>query len=110
MARTHTRCWWISGSKGLTGDVAEVRLEAVGLLVNRNVIPFDPATTRVTSGIRIGTPGVTVRGFGDAEMAIVAELIDRSLAGAADAPPDAGVLSAVADLCAAFPLTGRGLD
>ena len=72
-------------SKDLTGDVAEVRLEAVGLLVNRNVIPFDPASTKVTSGIRVGTPGVTVRGFGDAEMTTVADLIDRALAGAPDA-------------------------
>ena len=97
-------------SRGLTGDVAEVRLEAAGLLVNRNVIPFDPESTSVTSGIRIGTPGVTVRGFGDAEMATLAELMDQTLRAAPDAPPDPDVLAAVAKLCAAHPLTGRDLD
>jgi glycine hydroxymethyltransferase len=97
-------------SKAMTGDIAEVRLEAAGLLVNRNVIPFDPASTKVTSGIRIGTPGVTVRGFGDAEMTTVADLIDRTLASAPGGPPDPEALATVARLCAAYPLTGRDLD
>ena len=92
--------------KGLTGDVAEVRLESAGLLVNRNVIPFDPESTLVTSGIRIGTPGVTVRGFGDAQMETVADLIDRALLD----PDDDSVAAGVAELCTAHPLTGRDLD
>ncbi len=96
--------------KGLTGDVAEVRLEAVGLLVNRNVIPFDPESTRTTSGIRIGTPGVTVRGFADAEMETVAALIDAALTGTSDAGPDPRIVTEVARLCAAHPLRERGLD
>ena len=54
-------------SKGLTGDVAEKTLESVGIVVNRNVIPGDPEKPDVTSGIRIGSPGVTTRGMGEVE-------------------------------------------
>ncbi len=65
--------------KGLTGKDAEARLDAVGITVNKNAIPFDPAPPRVTSGIRIGTPAITTRGFTPDEMPRVAELIDRAL-------------------------------
>ena len=65
--------------KGLTGKEAEARLDAVGITVNKNAIPFDPAPPRVTSGIRIGTPAITTRGFTPEEMAEVAELIDEAL-------------------------------
>ena len=65
--------------KGLTGKEAEERLDAVGITVNKNAIPFDPAPPRVTSGIRIGTPAITTRGFAPGEMAEVAELIDEAL-------------------------------
>ena len=65
--------------KGLTGKEAEERLDAVGITVNKNAIPFDPKPPRVTSGIRIGTPAITTRGFTPDEMPLVAELIDRAL-------------------------------
>ena len=65
--------------KGLTGKEAEERLDAVGITVNKNAIPFDPKPPRVTSGIRIGTPAITTRGFTPEEMPLVAELIDRAL-------------------------------
>ncbi|WP_038058275.1 serine hydroxymethyltransferase [Thermus amyloliquefaciens] len=65
--------------KGLTGKEAEERLDAVGITVNKNAIPFDPKPPRVTSGIRIGTPALTTRGFTPEEMPLVAELIDRAL-------------------------------
>ena len=65
--------------KGLTGKEAEARLDAVGITVNKNAIPFDPAPPRVTSGIRIGTPAITTRGFTPEEMPVVAELIDEAL-------------------------------
>ena len=64
---------------GLTGKEAEERLDAVGITVNKNAIPFDPKPPRVTSGIRIGTPAITTRGFTPEEMPLVAELIDRAL-------------------------------
>jgi len=101
--------------KGLTGDVAETALEAAGLLVNRNVIPFDPASTMVTSGIRIGTSGLAVRGMAEPEMGILVDLIDRILErvpkdgfapdGDGAVPPK--ILAEVARLCGAFPLTER---
>ncbi|RTH23538.1 serine hydroxymethyltransferase [Thermus scotoductus] len=65
--------------KGLTGKEAEEKLDAVGITVNKNAIPFDPKPPRVTSGIRIGTPAITTRGFTPEEMPLVAELIDRAL-------------------------------
>jgi glycine hydroxymethyltransferase len=65
--------------KGLTGKEAEERLDQVGITVNKNAIPFDPKPPRVTSGIRIGTPAITTRGFTPEEMPLVADLIDRAL-------------------------------
>ncbi|MCS6868878.1 MAG: serine hydroxymethyltransferase [Thermus sp.] len=65
--------------KGLTGKEAEERLDAVGITVNKNAIPFDPKPPRVTSGIRVGTPAITTRGFTPEEMPRVAELMDRAL-------------------------------
>jgi glycine hydroxymethyltransferase len=65
--------------KGLTGKEAEERLDSVGITVNKNAIPFDPKPPRVTSGIRIGTPAITTRGFTPEEMPLVADLMDRAL-------------------------------
>ncbi|GAA5336287.1 MULTISPECIES: serine hydroxymethyltransferase [Thermus] len=65
--------------KGLTGKEAEERLDAVGITVNKNAIPFDPKPPRITSGIRVGTPAITTRGFTPEEMPLVAELMDRAL-------------------------------
>jgi glycine hydroxymethyltransferase len=90
--------------KKLTGKVAEEALGQAGITVNKNMIPWDPEKPMTTSGIRVGTPALTTRGFGEAEMATVATLIGRAL----DAPADAAALAAVrADvraLCARFPL------
>jgi glycine hydroxymethyltransferase len=65
--------------KGLTGKEAEERLDAVGITVNKNAIPFDPKPPRITSGIRVGTPAITTRGFTPEEMPLIAELMDRAL-------------------------------
>lgn len=65
--------------KDLTGKEAEERLDRVGITVNKNAIPFDPKPPRVTSGIRIGTPAITTRGFTPEEIPLIAELIDRAL-------------------------------
>lgn len=65
--------------RGVTGDVAEVALEAAGIMTNRNVIPFDPGTPDRPSGLRLGTTSPAQRGMGPTEMAEVAALIDDAL-------------------------------
>jgi glycine hydroxymethyltransferase len=89
--------------KGLTGKDAEAILGRASITVNKNTIPDDPQSPFVTSGIRLGTPALTTRGMGPAEMVRVADLIDRALAG----PDDhnlATVRKGVHELTEAFPL------
>jgi glycine hydroxymethyltransferase len=90
--------------KKLTGKVAEEALGKAGITVNKNMIPWDPEKPMTTSGIRVGTPALTTRGMGPAEMREVAALIGRAL----DAPGDdaalARVRGEVKDLCRRFPM------
>lgn len=86
--------------RGLTGDVAEVRLEEAGILTNRNVIPFDPGTPDRPSGLRLGTTSPAQRGMGAAELVEIAELIDQALR-APDSTASVGDRSAA--LAARFP-------
>jgi glycine hydroxymethyltransferase len=65
--------------RGLTGDVAEVALEAAGIMTNRNVIPFDPGTPDRPSGLRLGTTSPAQQGMGPTEMAEIASLLDDVL-------------------------------
>jgi len=67
----------------LDGQQAEDLLHAVGITVNRNAVPFDPRPPRVTSGLRIGTPALAARGFGDEEFTEVADIIAAALKGGA---------------------------
>ena len=89
--------------KGLTGKVAEQTLGRAGITVNKNTIPDDPQSPFVTSGIRLGTPALTTRGMGVAEMRAIAALIDEALAGAGDAELQR-VRRRVEKLTAHFPL------
>ena len=91
---------------GLSGRDAERALEAVGIMVNRNSIPFDPKPALTTSGIRVGTPAVTTRGFGTAEMKSVASLIVKMLAHPSDVPVGRQVQMEVKDICHRFPIPG----
>jgi glycine hydroxymethyltransferase len=92
-------------AKGLTGAEAEARCDAAGIVLNKNAIPFDPNPPAVASGIRAGTPAVATQGMGVAEMAIVADLIDRALTGT-DADR-AAVAGEVGELVRRFPVYPR---
>ncbi len=95
--------------KGLTGNVAELSLEHAGITCNKNGIPFDPQPPTVTSGVRLGTPAGTTRGFGNEEFVAVGHLIGDVLDGLAKNPDDnkdveAAVRKKVCALCQAFPI------
>jgi len=91
-------------SKGITGKDAEAACEAAGITVNKNTIPFDRNPPMVASGLRIGTPAITTRGMGPAEMAEVGDLIARAIEGAGDDAALAEVRRQVGELAARFPL------
>ena len=96
--------------KGLTGDVAEAAMERAFITCNKNGVPFDPAPPMVTSGVRLGTPAGTTRGFGVAELQKVGDFIARVLDAVAandgEAVPEeeAAVRAEVEALCARFPI------
>jgi glycine hydroxymethyltransferase len=95
--------------KGLTGRDAEASLERAGMTCNKNAIPFDPETPAVTSGVRLGTPAGTTRGFGVAEFRLIGQLIGEVLDGLVASPDDNSAAETaarrtVADLCRRFPI------
>jgi glycine hydroxymethyltransferase len=99
--------------KGLTGKDTEAALERAGITCNKNGVPFDPAKPTITSGVRLGTPAGTTRGFGVAEFEQIGDLIGDVLDGmAGGAEPDVEVEKAVRikvrALCERFPIYGRG--
>jgi glycine hydroxymethyltransferase len=91
-------------SKGVTGKAAEVALGKAGITVNKNAIPFDRNPPMVASGIRVGTPAVTTRGMGEAEMDVIAGLIARVLVNPEDDRALGTVKGEVERLCHRFPL------
>jgi glycine hydroxymethyltransferase len=94
-------------AKNLTGKEAEAALGRAHITVNKNAIPNDPQKPMVTSGIRIGTPAMTTRGFKELEAEKLAHLVADVL----DAPHDEAVMARVqaevAKLTAAFPVYGK---
>lgn len=91
-------------NKGVTGKEAEHALEAAEITVNKNMVPFDDKSPFVTSGIRIGTPAITTRGFDEAACVQVVDLIDRVLTKVGDDGVTAKVKTEVHALCDRFPL------
>ncbi|PKD44757.1 serine hydroxymethyltransferase [Rhodohalobacter barkolensis] len=91
-------------SKGLTGKVAEESLDDAGITVNKNMVPFDTESPFVTSGIRIGTPALTTRGFKEDEFRSVVELIDNVLQKPEDESNRKKVKQQVREMCEKFPL------
>lgn len=95
--------------KGLTGKIAEASLEASGMTCNKNGIPFDPEKPTITSGVRLGSPAATTRGFGVGEFRQVGEMIVEVLDGLASGSNDNSAVEAivrkrVGELCARFPI------
>jgi glycine hydroxymethyltransferase len=88
----------------LDGQQAEDRLHEIGITVNRNAVPFDPRPPMISSGVRIGTPALAARGFGDDEFQVVADVIARALQPNADEAVLAELASTVRELADRFPL------
>ena len=91
-------------NQNLTGKEAEKILDEVGVTVNKNTIPFDPASPFVTSGIRIGVAALTSRGMQERDMLTVGEVIALALKNPHDSHSYVTASGMVADLCARFPL------
>lgn len=90
--------------QGLTGKDAEHLLDEIGITCNKNTIPFDPASPFVTSGIRLGTPAVTTRGFNEDDMREVAAIIGLVLKNKDNAEKQQEAAARVAALCAKYPM------
>jgi glycine hydroxymethyltransferase len=91
---------------GITGKDADEALERAGITCNKNGVPFDPLPPMQTSGIRVGSPAGTTRGFGEAEFAEIGDMVADVLAGVAkgDSAMERGVNARVLALCARFPI------
>ena len=92
------------GPLDVTGKDAETWLDIAGMTVNKNAIPFDPQPPRITSGIRVGTPALTSRGLGEAEMAEVAAYMIQALKTGGDETALKGIAAQVKNLCDKFPV------
>ena len=99
-------------AKGLTGADADKALERADLICNKNTVPFDPQGPMVTSGIRLGTPAGTTRGFGEAEFRsvgdMIADVLDGLVQNGAEGNKEVekAVHDRVKDLCKQFPIYG----
>ncbi len=91
-------------NKNVTGRDAQEALDQSGITVNKNAVPFDDKSPIITSGIRVGTPAITTRGFGKQEMDVVADFIGRVLSNVGNENVYREVKLDVAALCSKFPL------
>ncbi|HMP04994.1 MAG TPA: serine hydroxymethyltransferase [Lacipirellulaceae bacterium] len=95
---------------GLGGKAAEQALDACGITVNKNMIPYDQRKPMDPSGIRIGTPALTTRGMGTAEMQTIGRWMLEALRSADDAAVHAGIRQQVRDLCADHPAPAAAME
>jgi len=91
---------------GITGQQAEWALESVGIIANKNAIPFDPQPPRVTSGLRLGTPAITSRGMAEPEVNQLAAMLIKVLADIEDKKAHAKISAQVKELTARFAVPG----
>jgi glycine hydroxymethyltransferase len=91
---------------GITGSDAESALENINIVANKNAIPYDTRPPRITSGLRLGTPAVTSRGFGTAEMVSIASMIVRLLTNIGDEQVKEEIKNEVQELTSGFPVPG----
>jgi len=96
-------------NKGIAGKPAAKALDAAGLELNYNTVPFDPRKPFDPSGIRLGTPSVTTRGMREAEMEQIAAWMDAVVSAPEDADVHAKIAGEVAELCRSFPVPGYRL-
>lgn len=92
--------------RGLTGDLAEKQLEAVGLIVNRNPIPNDQQNPTTAGGLRLGTPAITVRGMKEPEVERIVAWIDAVLTNHRRKAIQDSIAREIAALCQQFPVPG----
>jgi len=91
-------------NKNISGKAAEIALDEAGITVNKNMVPFDPKSPFVTSGIRIGSPAMTTRGMGVEEVKIVVDLIDQVILNHDSEEKIKSVKKQVNELCSSFPI------
>jgi glycine hydroxymethyltransferase len=91
-------------NKNISGKAAEIALDCAGITVNKNMVPFDPKSPFITSGIRIGSPAMTTRGMGVDEVKIVVDLIDQVIMNHDNKDKINTVRSSVNELCSTFPI------
>ena len=104
---TDTHLMLVSLTKvGITGKEAEEALGKIGIVANRDSIPFDPLSAMKTSGIRFGTPAVTTRGFGKAEMKQIAQIIFKIITNPGNSDIKDQARQEVSQICARFPIPG----
>jgi glycine hydroxymethyltransferase len=90
----------------VTGKEAEHLLDEIGITVNKNAIPFDKNPPNIASGLRIGTPATTSRGFREPEMEAIGEIIVSAIVNRDDPGEQAKLAALVHDMCGRFPVPG----
>lgn len=91
-------------NKNLSGKAAENALDEIGITCNKNAVPFDDKSPLITSGIRLGTPALTTRGMKEAEMEMIADMINKVISNHKDENVKKEVAEAVKELTSKFPL------